>query len=342
MLNYYQVRFWSLSIVIGFILFGLGVFIFGKLNNKDIQVTYSSIPTQIVTATPRNSTHSTGSGQASMIFVGDIMLSRSVGDTMAVKNDYLWPFRNIAEYLNSADITFANLETPISSRGKNVGSIYSFRSDPKSIEGLTYAGFDVLSVANNHAWDWGHDAFVDTLYHLASAGIEYVGGGHNEYETHAGVIKKVGDTKVGFLAYTNLLPKSLSAVDGRAGVAVLDELQMIEDIKIMKNRAELVVVSFHWGEEYKPIHNSLQEQIAHQAIDAGADLIIGHHPHVVQDIQQYKGKYIVYSLGNFVFDQNWSTETMKGLSVRVWLKNNMIDRIEQIPIHISKQYQASL
>ena len=328
-----KIIWWILSTAL-VLLVGLGFVFVNEAGYKDIDIFYSPTPTQSVALITEDN--------ASMLFVGDIMLSRSVGDTMKAKNDYLWPFRNIAEYLNSADLTFANLETPISSRGKNVGSIYSFRSDPKSIEGLTYAGFDVLSVANNHAWDWGHDAFVDTLYHLASARISYVGGGHSEYEAHAGVIKKVGDTKIGFLAYTNLLPKSLSAVEDKAGVVIWDEAQMIEDIKIMKNRAELVVVSFHWGEEYKLVHNALQEKIARIAIDAGADLIIGHHPHVVQDIQQYKGKYIVYSLGNFVFDQNFSTETMKGLSIRVWLKNSKIDKLESVPVNISKQYQVSL
>ena len=270
------------------------------------------------------------------------MLSRSVGALMTTKNDYLWPFRQIADFLNGADLTFANLETPVSNRGVKVGSIYSFRSDPKVVSGLIFAGFDILSVANNHAWDYGRDAFSDTLYHLAEAGISYVGGGHNEYEAHTGVIKKVGKTDVGFLGYTNLLPKSVSATGDSAGVAVLDEVKMVDDIQLMKSRSKLVVVSFHWGEEYIPVHNALQEEIAHKAIDAGADLIIGHHPHVVEDVEQYKGKYIVYSLGNFVFDQNFSVETMTGLAVKVWLKDSKINRLEKIPIHISNQYQASL
>ncbi|OGM97462.1 MAG: hypothetical protein A2735_01885 [Candidatus Yanofskybacteria bacterium RIFCSPHIGHO2_01_FULL_41_21] len=280
--------------------------------------------------------------ETNMLFVGDIMLSRSVGALMTTKNDYLWPFRQIADFLNGADLTFANLETPVSNRGVKVGSIYSFRSDPKVVSGLIFAGFDILSVANNHAWDYGRDAFSDTLYHLAEAGISYVGGGHNEYEAHTGVIKKVGKTDVGFLGYTNLLPKSVSATGDSAGVAVLDEVKMVDDIQLMKSRSKLVVVSFHWGEEYIPVHNALQEEIAHKAIDAGADLIIGHHPHVVEDVEQYKGKYIVYSLGNFVFDQNFSVETMTGLAVKVWLKDSKINRLEKIPIHISNQYQASL
>ncbi len=311
----------------------LGIVTANVWGKKSIDIARATI-NPIITSTP--------SKISSMLFVGDIMLSRSVGELMAKKDDYRWPFEKIADFLKSADLTFANLETPVSSRGVNVGSIYSFRSNPKVVQGLNYAGFDIVSVANNHAWDYGREAFGDTLSNLASAGISYVGGGHSEYEAHAGVIKTVGNTSVGFLAYTNLLPKSVSAIGDSMGVAVLDEEQMVQDIKVMKSRAQLVVVSFHWGEEYHPVHNALQERIAHEAIDAGADLIIGHHPHVVEDIQQYKGKYIVYSLGNFVFDQNFSAETMKGLAVRVLLKDDLIQSLEPVNINISREYQPSL
>lgn len=321
-------------IILGFIIVVVG---YGIKKNIFYNKVFSIAIVNTQSVAPTFASH-----EASMLLVGDIMLSRSVGDIMATKNDYLWPFEKIADFLKGADLTFANLETPVSNRGVKVGSIYSFRSDPKVIAGLKYAGFDLVSIANNHAWDYGPKAFADTMDNLASAGISYIGGGHTEAEAHTGVIKKVGDTNVGFLGYTNLLPKSLSAMEDKAGLAILDEARMVQDIKLMKSRVSVVVVLFHWGEEYHLIHNALQERIAHEAIDAGADLIIGHHPHVVEDIEQYKGKYIAYSLGNFVFDQNFSAETMKGLAVRVWLKNNTIDRIEQIPIHISKQYQASL
>ncbi len=282
------------------------------------------------------------SSETSMLFVGDVMLSRSVGALMTAKNDYLWPFRQIADFLNGADFTFANLETPVSNRGVKVGSIYSFRSNPESVVGLKYAGFDLVSIANNHAWDYGRDAFVDTMNNLASAGIAYVGGGHTYQEAHNGVVKEINGVKVGFLGYTNLLPKSLSASKDNSGVTIYDEAQMASDINQIKTKVSVVVISFHWGEEYHPVHNALQEEIARKAIDAGADLIIGHHPHVVEDIGEYKGKYIVYSLGNFIFDQNFSAETMNGLAVKVWLKDSKINRLEKIPIHISNQYQVSL
>lgn len=282
------------------------------------------------------------SGESQLIFVGDVMLSRSVGALMAAKDDYNWPFEKIADFLSGADIAVANLETPISSRGVNVGSIYSFRSDPRSAGGLKFAGIDIVSLANNHAWDWGMTAFGDTMTHLASAGISYIGAGYNAAEAHAGVVKDVKGTKIGFLAYTNLLPKSIAATVDRPGLAIFDEAEMIRDIQAMRPRADIVTVSFHFGDEYQTIHNALQERMALAAIDAGADLVIGHHPHVVQDIERYRDKWIVYSLGNFVFDQNFSVATQSGLAVRITIRDKKIMKLEEVPIKISDEYQASL
>jgi len=281
-------------------------------------------------------------GTGTMIFVGDIMLSRAVGDSMEKRGDYNFPFYNIREYLKSADLTFGNLESPISSRGVRVGSIYSFRGDPRVVEGLTGAGFDVVSIANNHIWDYGRDAFVDTLSHLREAGIEPVGGGSNFKEAHAGVSKNINGAEIIFLAYTNLISKNVSAGVDTPGVSYLDQGQMIEDIQNAKNRSDLVVVSFHWGEEYQTKHNLNQEQIAKTVIDAGASLIIGHHPHVVQEVEQYRDGWIAYSLGNFIFDQNFSQETMRGLALEVSITNKKITTVIPKDVAISREYQASL
>lgn len=309
------------------VLIVIGLFIFPAKNTHYTSVSPSSTPS---------------SQELEMIFVGDIMLSRSVGALMAAKNNYTWPFEKIAEFLSGADLTIANLETPVSSRGVNVGSIYSFRSDPKSVEGLKFAGIDIVSMANNHAWDWGMTAFGDTMTHLASRGISYIGAGYNTAEAHAGIVKDVRGTKIGFLAYTDLLPKSISATADRPGLAIYNETEMILDIQAMRTRADIITVSFHFGDEYQTIHNALQERMAHIAIDAGADLVIGHHPHVVQDIEQYKDKWIVYSLGNFVFDQNFSVATQSGLAVRISVKDKKIVKLEEFPIKISDEYQPYL
>lgn len=278
---------------------------------------------------------------ATMFFVGDIMLSRSVGALMQRKADYNFPFIKIANIISKADISFANLENPVSLGGVNTGSKYSFRADPKIIQGLVYAGFDVVNIANNHIWDYGREAFQDTLKHIKDAELNYIGGGSNFEEAHAGTTKDVKGTKVSFLGYTDLISSQVSATKELAGISFLNLDQMVKDIKEAKNKSDLVVVSFHWGEEYQTKHNQKQEETAKTAIDAGASLVIGHHPHVVQEVEQYKDGWIAYSLGNFIFDQNFSWETTHGLALEVVIINKKIDKVIKKEITISEQYQAS-
>jgi poly-gamma-glutamate synthesis protein (capsule biosynthesis protein) len=246
----------------------------------------------------------------------------------------------IGDYLNGFDVAFGNLETTVSDRGNRVGSIYSFRSDPLVAPALASAGFDVMSVANNHIWDYGRDAFIDTLGYLERSDIKYVGGGHSSDDAHDGAIEYVDDTKIGFLAYTNLLPRSVSATLASPGISYLEIEQVKKDISAMRPHVDVLAVSFHWGEEYKTVHNAQQENIAKEALSAGADLIVGHHPHVRQEIVQYGGKTVAYSLGNFIFDQTFSKETMIGLALEVTLKDKKIIAISSRNINISKEYQA--
>jgi poly-gamma-glutamate synthesis protein (capsule biosynthesis protein) len=172
-----------------------------------------------------------------------------------------------------------------------------------------YAGFDVLSIANNHILDYGADAVLDTLTLLGNNGIGVVGGGTNYIEAHQPFVKAIQNTKISFLGYTNLISPSLGLKTAKPNIAFLDIDQAIVDIKEARKVADLVVVSLHWGNEYETNHNSEQERVARALIDAGAHLIIGHHPHVIQEVKEYHGGYIAYSLGNFVFDQNFSQET---------------------------------
>jgi len=279
---------------------------------------------------------------STLIFVGDIMLSRAIGNLMVKNNDWHYPFLEIGDYLDTADLTFGNLEGPISTNGTNVGSIYSFRADPQSVGGLSYYGFDILSLANNHIWDYGAEAFKDTLTILTDNGIRYVGAGLSYEEAHEPVVKETNGNKIAFLAYTNLLPPFLGLRDARQAVALVDEPQMILDIQKAKTLADIVVVSFHWGEEYQMQHNSFQEQLAHLAIDSGADLIVGHHPHVVQEVEEYNGGYIAYSLGNFVFDQNFSEDTRNGFILTVFVRNGKIESLNQQRIEFTSTFQPFL
>jgi poly-gamma-glutamate synthesis protein (capsule biosynthesis protein) len=282
-----------------------------------------------------------------LIFVGDIMLDRGV-EYMIKKQgngDYRFPFLKIADELKRADILFGNLEGPISDKGVRVGSIYSFRNDPKTIEGLTFAGFNVLSLANNHALDYTRKALEDCLTRLSNTGIGYVGVGLTENEAFSPFIKKIEGIKIGFLAYTNLGPESWRATSGNSGIAWLSKKDMEkikEDIETAKEKTDVLIVSLHTGEEYQKKPTQFQVKFSKMAIEAGADLVIGHHPHVVQEIEKYKEGYIAYSLGNFVFDQKFSKETMEGLMLKVLIENSKIKEVIPIKVKINQFYQPEI
>lgn len=280
-----------------------------------------------------------------MLFVGDIMLDRLVKKRIDRADNPLLPFLLIADVLRSADLAVANLEGPVSDRGVNQGSKYSFRFEPRgTMRALTFAGFDVINLANNHIWDWGTAALLDTLTHLRSAGIQTIGAGANQAEANQPAIATLGDARVGFLGYTTLYPKSLEATATRAGVSS-PQLSLITaqiaDLKANQN-IDLVVVSLHWGIEYEDHSTTSQQLFAHALIDAGADLVVGHHPHVVQEVEKYHGKYIAYSLGNFVFDQDFSKETMQGLMFEVGVRNKQIEAVREIPVELSAIYQPRI
>jgi len=296
-----------------------------------------------------------------LIFVGDIMLGRGVESQInKAGGDFRYPFLKIADAIESADLAFANLEGPISSRGKNQGSQYSFRFKPEAVSGLTFAGFDVLSIANNHIWDWGKDAIADTISFLNANNIVAVGAGTNYENANEAKVVTIGDTRFAFLAYATLLPKSLNATDEKPGLSEFNIEKAKSDVNLAKSSADIIVVSFHWGEEYQVNANQHQKDIAHSLIDAGADLIVGHHPHVVQELERYTSTslsastapasasasarqgWIAYSLGNFVFDQDFSKETKRGALLRVDVKNKKILDVKLEEVRISDTFQPSI
>ncbi|MFH1188703.1 MAG: CapA family protein [bacterium] len=284
-----------------------------------------------------------GEKEITLLFVGDIMLSRGVAyQTEKNGGDGRYPFLRIADVVRGADIAFGNLEGPLSDVGTDERNLYSFRADPKMMEGLVYAGFDVLSLANNHIGDWGHDALSDTVLRLKAANILPIGAGENYREANKVVVKKIGNTRFGFLAYTNLLPERFVATEDRVGVSEWGIEKIKKDITLAKQKSDIVIVSFHWGEEYSKEPVMYQKEFARACIDAGADIIVGHHPHVVQPVERYKDGVIMYSLGNFVFDQNFSKETMRGLMVTVHVKEKKISDVQQKTTIISSGFQVAV
>jgi len=267
-----------------------------------------------------------------LTFVGDIMLDRGVRASVA-KNfagNYGKLFEKL-EILKNADIVFGNLEGVVSDKGKDSGNLYSFRMDPSVIPTLKATGFNILSMANNHVGDWGSIAFTDTLLRLKENEIAYTGGGMSEAEAEQPVIMERHGMKIGFLGFSDVGPKHLEAQKDNPGILLASDPRYSDIVKNASMQVDYLIVSFHFGEEYKPLHNARQEELAHRAIDNGAKIVVGHHPHVAQDTEVYSPEsctqsscmgYIMYSLGNFVFDQKFSVPTMQGLLVQMRLYKN--------------------
>lgn len=188
---------------------------------------------------------------------------------------------------------------------------------PEVVGAIRSAGFDVLSVANNHAGDWGRVALSDTLSLLRQHGIEAAGGGMNRAEAEAVRTIERRGVKIGFLAFSDVGPAYLAAGTTTAGILLVRDSIFKSIVRRAAGECDILVVSFHFGEEYQSRSNRRQQILARAAVEEGADIVVGHHPHVIQEIERYRRGLIVYSLGNFIFDQNFSEATMRGLLLTV-------------------------
>ena len=275
-------------------------------------------------------------------FVGDIMLDRGVKNSVNknFKGDYSSLFEKL-EILKKSDIVFANLEGPVSDIGKDIHNLYSFRMDLSIIPTLKDAGFSILSVANNHVGDWGRNAYIDTLTRLKENEIFYTGGGINTNEAEIPIIIEKYGIKIGYLGFSDVGPNWMEASENKAGLLLASNPRFDEIIQNASKQVDYLVVSFHFGDEYKLKHNPRQEYLAHKAIDAGAKIIIGHHPHVAEDTEIYKNGFIAYSLGNFIFDQDFSVNTMQGMLLEIKLEKNRNMSIKKDTVKLNKFFQPN-
>lgn len=265
--------------------------------------------------------------------VGDVMMAHGMKSVLAEKGaDY--PFQRVKILLKKSDVVFGNLENPISARGNRYpDKDFHFLMDPPSTPALRQAGFRVMSLANNHTLDFGPDALRDTLLYLKQQNILTCGAGENLEDARKPAVVVVRKKRVAFLAYSRTFPLSFSADDGNPGTAFAEESFIREDVARAKKSNTWVIVSFHWGEEYSSVPTPIQRQLAHAAIDAGADAVIGHHPHVAQGIEIYKKRIIAYSLGNFVFGTR-NPNADEGLVLKLHLRTGRPPRAEIFPIDV--------
>ena len=274
-----------------------------------------------------------------LLFGGDIMLDRGVENSVKknFNGDYSALFENL-DLLKNIDIVFANLEGPASDQGKDKKNLYSFRMDPSVIPALKGAGLSIVSVANNHAGDWGRDAYTDTLLRLKENEILYTGGGINIQEAEQPVVIEKYGIKIGYLGFSDVGP-NMTASESNSGILLTSNPHFDEIIKNASRQVDHLIVAFHFGEEYKTEHNDRQKLLAHKAIDDGAKIIIGTHPHVIQDTEIYKNGFIAYSLGNFIFDQYFSENTMKGMLLEIRLNKNGSMIIKKNTVSLNKVFQ---
>ncbi|MBI5483661.1 MAG: CapA family protein [Deltaproteobacteria bacterium] len=248
-------------------------------------------------------------GQAAGLHAEEIVIN-AVGDVMLAgrwapqirKSGYALPFDGVLAELAAADINLANLESPIATGGEEfTAKKFRFRAEPELAAALRTAGFNLVTLANNHSMDFGGKALAETQRHLAAAGIAWVGAGENLDEARKMALYTIKGRKIAFLGYSLTQPTEFFAGLKRPGTAPGYEKLVKADVSSARKQADFVIVSFHWGTEADSAVQPYQRNAAHQAIDAGADVIIGHHPHVLQGIERYKSGIIFYSLGNFTF-----------------------------------------
>lgn len=273
-----------------------------------------------------------------LMAVGDIMLGRTIGD-LILKEGHQAPFIHTFTTLSKADITIGNLECPISNMGKAVQKKYAFRAPLEAAKSLSFAGFDLLSLGNNHSLDYGPDALMDTRCQLESENIHVIGAGRDEEEAYKPLFMTVNGLKLAFLSFVDVPTTDYDYLTWEAGpdkpgIAWAHKDRVKEGVRLAKEEADIVIVMIHNGFELWGKVSDRQQEIAKLAIDSGAALVIGSHPHVLQRIEPYKDGLIAYSMGNFVFD-NFLFPPNYSAILSVELSSQGIESYEMIDVVIS-------
>ncbi len=275
--------------------------------------------------------------EVKILMAGDVMMARTIGASILNGGN---PFEHVKSTFDKYDFVAVNLETNISTPGIGYpasGKLYTFNSPLKSIDVLKENGIKLVSLANNHVADYGKDALVDQLKQLDAKSIAHVGAGLNIDEAFEPKYILVKNLKVAFVAFNDIENWFTNATSNTPGNANFDDSRMIASLKKARKNADIVVVWPHWGVEYSLSNSERQQQYAHLFIDYGADIVVGAHPHVVQNIEQYKGKTIYYSMGNFVFDgMSGIANATDGAMIEIIIKDKTIESSKFIKIKIDE------
>lgn len=312
-------------------------------------VIFNSACQETLTATkqPKKEPEKIIERRVTFLAVGDIMMSRGVAAIIARTDNPLLPFKKMEGVLRSTDFNFGNLENPIPAKINFSLNKLVFGMREKNVTGLKDYNFQILNLANNHALDQKPDGLRNTQKILAKNRLSFIGVGDNLEQAWQPKMIIVKEIKIGFVGASY-------ASENDGGVARNEYVARIEDTerlkraieKLKSNGADFIVATMHAGVEYTRQPHPPQISFARAAIDFGADIVIGSHPHWIQTFEQYKGKYIFYSLGNFIFDQDWSRDTKEGLTLKITINRREssvpnssssgtnVERIELIPVVI--------
>lgn len=273
-----------------------------------------------------------------IIAVGDLLFDLSPARLIASQGGAA-PLAKVADLLKDADITIGNLEGPLSTKGTKVAGKPDnliFEAPPKAVESLTTAGVDIVALANNHAMDYGAPAMEETLQVLDRAGVAYAGGGMTKAAAWKPAIVEREGKRVAFLSFTQRIPSYFLPTATSAGVASGKDMRAVTAaIRAAKQQADYVIVSFHWGVEQAYEVNSQQVRDGRASIDAGADMVLSHHPHVMQAVEFYKGKLIAYSLGNFIFPYK-TVEGRKSIILKASLGPHGVTDVTAVPVYLGE------
>lgn len=281
-------------------------------------------PSQVVKIAKRTD------GPISIIVVGDTMADDLVLPYLK-KYGTGYPFEAVKPILLGADLVNANLEVAVAQkceRAKNKKFAYAMR--PEGLTGMKQAGINLVALANNHTLDCGPQGLKETLHHLDQAGILHYGAGVGE-DRHRGVVVQIDGTKIGFVGWYNYKLEI-----GQSGTAHISEQAVRQDVGALKHQADVIVATFHWGKNYSPQIDAKQTSFARLAIDSGAHAVIGHHPHIPQPVALYKGRPIVYSVGNFAFATG-NNRAHEAFAARLVLEKKKIARLEMIPLFVKNR-----
>ncbi len=286
-----------------------------------------------------------------LTLVGDVMLGRRVG--RAIADDPRTVFRPLAGRLSRADVTVGNLESTLSTAGQPTQGGDSFGASPRVVRGLRSAGFDAVSLANNHVGDYGDRALRQTLSRLEAADLPYVGAGRNLAEARRPVVLTRDGVRIGLIA-TDSIGETPAATGRRAGTNRLNMpprtgplnrqalARISADIRSLKRSVDVVVVVPHWGTQYTHRPEASQRTVARAFAEAGADLVIGGHPHWVQGWERVGSSTVVHSLGNFIFDMDFQTKTREGIFVEITLWGGEVKAVEPVPYVIDDRFTPRL